>query len=74
MAKACPDANRFPRVTGNPVNQTSPRASGPRQLRFHFAKVEINSAFRKHSSAMGDEQNDTHIYGGCPSAMNTGFE
>ncbi|GIY63935.1 hypothetical protein CEXT_650941 [Caerostris extrusa] len=32
-------ASRFPRgVAGNPANQTSPYASGPKQLRFQFAK------------------------------------
>ncbi|GIX73633.1 hypothetical protein CDAR_171831 [Caerostris darwini] len=57
-AKICPDAftvNRFP-------NQTSPCASGPKQLRFHFAKVAINSAFRKHSSEWA-MQNDMHFHG-----------
>ncbi|GIY65526.1 hypothetical protein CEXT_300331 [Caerostris extrusa] len=50
-----------PRGAGDSANQTSPCASGPKQLRFHSAKVEINNVFQKHSSGW-EMQNDICIF------------
>ncbi|GIX73636.1 hypothetical protein CDAR_171841 [Caerostris darwini] len=68
MAKACLDAFVVSLRTYSPEEQViqsikRPRAHRPKQLRFHFAKVETNSAFGKHSSEW-KMHNNMHIHGG----------